>query len=112
MHIIQCDEKVQSDVQITSGQQLKDYMEHFTVKGGGGTDFRPAFTYVDQLLNQKKFTRLRGLIYFTDGYGTYPTMPTPYKTAFAFLEDYDHKSVPPWAMSVYWKDDEFVTSED
>lgn len=101
VHIIQCDEKVQSDVKITSGQQLKDYMEHFTVKGGGGTDFRPAFTYVDQLLNQKKFTRLRGLIYFTDGYGIYPAKMPPYETAFVFMkEDYQDVDVPPWAIKL------------
>ena len=30
-------------------QELDDYMAHFTLQGGGGTDFRPAFAYVDQL---------------------------------------------------------------
>lgn len=93
-------------------EEMEDFMKNMKLYGFGGTDFRPVFEYVDTLIKNKEFDNLCGLIYFTDGYGTYPTMPTPYKTAFAFLEDYDHKAVPPWAMSVYWKDDELVTSED
>ena len=93
-------------------EEMEDFMKNMKLYGFGGTDFRPVFEYVDTLIKNKEFDNLCGLIYFTDGYGTYPTMPTPYKTVFAFLEDYDHKAVPPWAMSVYWKDDELVTSED
>ena len=101
VHIIQCDEKVQSDVLIENAMQLKTYMADFTVKGGGGTDFRPAFAYVEQLMKRKTFTRLRGLIYFTDGYGIYPAKMPPYETAFVFLkEDYQDIDVPPWAIKL------------
>ena len=44
IRILQCDTKVQSDVKITSEEELKEYMDHFTLKGGGGTDFRPVFS--------------------------------------------------------------------
>lgn len=99
VHILQCDEKIQSDVVIENAMQLKEYMSHFTVKGGGGTDFRPAFAYVEQLMRAKKFTKLRGLIYFTDGYGIYPAKMPPYETAFVFMkEDYQDIDVPPWAI--------------
>ena len=99
VHILQCDEKIQSDVVIENAMQLKEYMSHFTVKGGGGTDFRPAFAYVEQLMRAKKFTKLRGLIYFTDGYGIYPAKMPPYETAFVFVkEDYQDIDVPPWAI--------------
>ncbi len=47
IHIIQCDDKVQSDVMITCHQDLKTYMDGFEIKGRGGTDFRPAFEYVN-----------------------------------------------------------------
>lgn len=112
IHIVQCDARIQNDTKITNMEEMEDFMKNMKLYGFGGTDFRPVFEYVDTLIKNKEFDNLCGLIYFTDGYGTYPTMPTPYKTAFAFLEDYDHKAVPPWAMSVYWKDDELVTSED
>ena len=38
IHIIQCDEKVQEDIRITGEKELKAYMEHLEMKGGGGTD--------------------------------------------------------------------------
>ena len=50
IHIIQCDEKVHQDVKVTSLEDLEGYMEHFRLYGEGGTDFRPAFEYVDSLI--------------------------------------------------------------
>lgn len=106
IHIVQCDAKVQHDTKITNIDEMEYFMQHMKLYGFGGTDFRPVFTYVDELIAKKEFENLCGLIYFTDGYGTYPTKPTPYKTAFAFLEDYNNRdNIPAWAMSVYWKED-------
>lgn len=106
IHIVQCDARVQNDAKITNMEDMERFMKSMKLYGFGGTDFRPVFQYVDDLIKKKEFTNLCGLIYFTDGYGTYPTKPTPYKTAFAFLEDYNQRDVPPWALSVYWKDEE------
>ena len=113
VHILQCDEKIQSDVVIENAMQLKEYMFHFTVKGGGGTDFRPAFAYVEQLLRAKKFTKLRGLIYFTDGYGIYPAKMPPYETAFVFMkEDYRDIDVPPWAIKLILEEEDLKGAAD
>lgn len=101
IHIIQCDEKVQADVKITSEEELKEYMEHFEVTGGGGTDFRPAFTYVQELCRKKEFANLKGLLYFTDGFGMYPRRMPPFQTAFIFMdEEQSETDVPPWAMKI------------
>lgn len=101
IHIIQCDEKVQSDVVIRNKQELQSYMEQFELKGLGGTDFRPAFEYVSTLLAKKTFHKLRGLIYFTDGYGAFPLKKPPFDTAFVFFQgDYLDVDVPPWAMKL------------
>lgn len=101
IRILQCDEKVQSDVKITDQEELKNYMEHFQILGNGGTDFRPAFTYVQELVERREFSHLKGMIYFTDGYGEYPKKRPPYETAFVFLEeDYTDRKVPPWAMKL------------
>ena len=101
IRILQCDEKVQSDVRITSQEELKSYMESFQIVGNGGTDFRPAFEYVQMLIDRKEFMNLKGMIYFTDGYGYYPRRKPPYDTAFVFMEeDYSDVSVPPWAMKL------------
>ena len=63
-------------------KELKEYMEHLELIGEGGTDFRPAFEYVNHLIEQGEFYHLKGLIYFTDGKGTYPKKKPPYQTAF------------------------------
>ena len=109
VHILQCDEKIQEDTVITSREQMQEYMEQFTVKGQGGTDFRPVFGYVNQLLREKAFTRLRGLIYFTDGYGIYPARRPLYETAFVFMqEDYRDLDVPPWAIKLILTPEEIM----
>ena len=106
IHIIQCDTVIQHDTKITNQDEMELFMNHMKLYGFGGTDFRPVFQYVEKLQKEHEFEHLCGLIYFTDGYGTYPTTPTEYKTAFAFLEDYTTKDVPPWAMSVIWDSEE------
>lgn len=101
IHIIQCDEKVQSDTVIHNREELKEYTEQFEIKGFGGTDFRPVFGYVNELMKNKVFHHLKGLIYFTDGYGIFPLKRPLYETAFVFMkEDYTDKNIPSWAMKV------------
>lgn len=105
IHIIQCDETVQSDVKINNQEELKNYMEKLDLYGEGGTDFRPAFAYVQQLLDKGEFENLKGLLYFTDGYGVYPSKMPPYQTAFVFMqEDYNEKDVPAWALKLIIED--------
>ena len=100
MHLIQCDAQIQEDAVITTQEEFDDYIAHMKLHGFGGTDFRPVFTYVEQLQNQHVFRDLRGLIYFTDGYGTYPKKQPGYMTAFVFLDDNDTGMhlVPSWAI--------------
>ncbi len=101
IHIIQCDDKIQADKVITSREEMDEYMKDFTIVGKGGTDFRPAFEYVNRLREQGAFKRLRGLLYFTDGEGIYPVKRPVYDTAFVFMKDqYTDISVPPWAVKL------------
>ena len=111
IHILQCDDKVQSDVLIECAEDLKAYMEHFQIKGYGGTDFRPAFAYVNELLEQGVLKNLGGLLYFTDGKGIYPKKRPEYKTAFLFLDDYDESAVPPWAMRLRVEQEDILAEE-
>ena len=85
LHLIQADNAIRQDILIHNEDELIHAMNHFELRGGGGTDFRPAFAYVDQLCAEKKFSNLRGLLYFTDGMGTYPARRPGYDTAFLFL---------------------------
>ena len=103
LHILECDDRLQKDIVITRPEQIEDYARHFAVVGGYGTDYRPVFSHVRQLRSEGKLPRLRALLYFTDGYGTYPATVTDYDTAFVFVEeeDYDDTRVPPWAIKLY-----------
>ena len=60
IHILQCDDRVQADVVIESAEDLKAYMDRFQVMGFGGTDFRPAFEYVNELRAKGETDRLSG----------------------------------------------------
>lgn len=67
----------------------------------GGTDFRPVFAYVDALVKQGAFDHLKGLIYFTDGFGVFPRKKPEYETAFVFIDSAKNNlKVPAWAMKV------------
>jgi len=105
IHLIQCDCVIQDDVVIESLDDLESYTEHLEIKGLGGTDFRPVFAYVDELCAKKAFRDLRGLIYFTDGYGVFPGRPPKYRTAFVFVDREAQVQVPPWAMRMYLDSD-------
>lgn len=105
LHVIQCDEKVQEDVVITNTEELERLFLDFTIKGGGNTDFRPAFSYVSRLEKEGKFECLCGLLYFTDGKGTYPKKKPAYPTAFLFLDAYEEEKVPVWAMRMQLEND-------
>lgn len=101
VHIIQCDSQVQSDTKITCDEDFESFVRKGRLSGFGTTDFRPVFDYVEQLREQGEFTALKGLIYFTDGYGIYPERMPDYKVIFAFLdEDENRGPVPPWSMKV------------
>ncbi|MCI6680910.1 MAG: VWA-like domain-containing protein [Parafannyhessea umbonata] len=108
VHIIQADQRVQSDAKITSLAELDRWRRNIKLFGFGGTDFRPAFTYVSDLLAAGEFDDLSGLIYFTDGWGIYPDRMPPYKTTFVFYdEDHRPELVPAWAMQITLHPGEF-----
>ncbi len=101
LHIIQCDAEIREKVKITNKDELERYLHGMTLKGFMGTDFRPVFRYVGELIRSKEFTDLRGLIYFTDGCGTFPEAMPPYKTAFICIDDGESEpKVPVWAIKL------------
>ena len=103
IHLIECDDRVQNDRVITDLSQLQQYAQGFEVKGGFGTDFRPVFNYIEDLRAAGKLENLKGLMYFTDGFGEYPKKPTDYDTAFVFFrdEELDDTGVPDWAIKLF-----------
>lgn len=111
VHIIQCDNQVQSDSKITNDDDFEIFVKYGKLNGFGATDFRPVFDYVEKLKEQGEFENLKGLIYFTDGYGIYPERMPDYEVIFAFLdEDENRGPVPPWSMKVILESGELEES--
>lgn len=107
IHIIQCDSQVQSDTKITCDEDFEAFMKNGKLEGFGSTDFRPVFTYVNQCIERGEFENLKGLIYFTDGYGVFPSQKPSYDTAFVFLEnDFEQPEIPPWAIKLVLSSEE------
>ena len=109
IHIIQCDAEIQEDIVITNRDEFEAYLKSMKILGLGGTDFRPVFRYVDQLIEEKRFRNLKGLIYFTDGYGTFPEHKPSYTTAFLFVEEgYEIPEVPSWAIRLVLQHEDII----
>lgn len=112
VHIIQCDSEVQSDTKITCDDDFDRFVKYGKLAGFGATDFRPVFSYVDKLEAEGEFENLKGLIYFTDGYGIYPEKMPDYDVIFAFLEEDENRApVPPWSMKVILESEELTENE-
>ena len=107
LHIIQCDAEIQEDARITNQEEFDTYLKTMKLRGTGGTDFRPVFSYVDDLVKNKEFRNLKGLIYLTDGWGEFPSKKPDYETAFVFIDDdYNNPEVPSWAIRLVLQRDE------
>ncbi len=101
VHILQCDNQVREDTRLTCEADLEAFLKQGKLTGFGATDFRPVFAYVEKLREAGEFENLKGLIYFTDGYGIYPEKMPDYQVVFAFLEEDGNRApVPPWSMKV------------
>ncbi|SFZ98554.1 hypothetical protein MNB_SV-5-1537 [hydrothermal vent metagenome] len=75
--LITADAKVQSHELFLPGQDM-----NYEISGGGGTDFRPVFEYIDQNIDYPTV-----LLYFTDGMGTFPTAEPSYDTLWIMPEE-------------------------
>ncbi len=112
VHIIQCDSEVRQDTKITGRKDFDLFMEQGRLTGFGSTDFRPVFSYVEQLQEEHEFDNLKGMIYFTDGYGIYPEQMPDYDVAFVFLHDDDNApKVPPWAIRLVLDEEDIEEPE-
>ena len=67
--ILVCDDTIASHHTFSTGEALE-----VSLKGGGGTDFRPVFSFVDEMLDDVKM-----VLYFTDLEGIFPQEVPPYE---------------------------------
>jgi predicted metal-dependent peptidase len=62
IELLACDDTIQSHTSFYTGEPLE-----VLLKGGGGTDFRPVFRYIEE-----HFDNVRLVLYFTDLEGIFP----------------------------------------
>lgn len=113
VHILQCDSEVRSDIIVHDKEELEAYINNIDIQGFGSTDFRPVFEYVDDQIEAGEIKNLKGLIYFTDGYGVYPDRMPNYDTAFVFVKDDGNApGVPTWAIQIVLDEDQVLKAEE
>ena len=95
--MIQCDAEVQ-DVKTYDAETPMEF-DKFNAKGGGGSDFRPAFKKLRELGDD-----FDTCIVFTDGYISMPTYPPPYPTLFVLTPD-ANKDFVEWGEKMVYKPD-------
>lgn len=71
IHILSCDTRVKNPKTYHHGDDLTEYTPH----GGGGTAFEPVFDHI-----RKNNIDPIALIYFTDGWGSFPSNEPHYPT--------------------------------
>ena len=109
LYIIQCDDEIRDVEVIKSADDFERYFIDKEIKGLGRTDFRPVFEYVGKLLEERRLTDLRGVLYFTDGMGKFPEKAPGYDVAFIIHNDSMRDVwVPDWAMKIEMQGEEIM----
>ena len=105
IHILQCDMKIRDVTVIRTREDFSRCLEKMEIRGLGGTDFRPVFSYVEEQLEKGNLRDPGGILYFTDGDGVYPKKKPVCPAAFLFPEGNKDITVPPWAVKYILEDD-------
>lgn len=100
--LLQCDAEIHEEVEITNPTEWSKMRKTFQMKGGGGTDFCPVFE------KGEAYHDVLGLIYLSDGMGSFPQVPPTYPTLFLLTEAPDddffpHQLIPDWVEKAYFK---------
>lgn len=86
-YVLQCDTRI-TDVKHIKKLNNIEELRNLEIKGGGGTNFIPIFNKVDDLIKKKLIKKLKGIIVFTDGFGTFPKVKPQYETLWVFADKY------------------------
>ncbi|MBQ4103128.1 MAG: VWA domain-containing protein [Clostridia bacterium] len=109
VHIIQCDSEIKEIKILKSSQEIEEYIKNISLKGFGGTDFRPVFKYVDEIFTSSQKNEVNGLIYFTDGDGIYPKQMPKFKSLFVINDScFDKSKMPLWATPLFIDNDDLT----
>lgn len=95
-YLMTCDADVWDVLKIENGK--KEMLKKFKMRGGGGTDFRPVFKKVKKSYQ----TEIDCLIFFTDGYGDFPSK-RPFYPVYWVTDSRDVKW--PFGKVIYLKEE-------
>ncbi len=108
--MVQCDSRVQDKRLLRTREDVAAYLGNLELKGFGGTDFRPVFELMDQMIDDGTVPKWEALIYFTDGQGSFPDQAPPWDSAFVFVDEAG--DCPAWATRAVTYSDELTTESE
>lgn len=117
VYLMQCDMEITYEQELRTEEDIPDF-ENMELKGFGGTNFCPVFERIEQLQDGGKLQKVKGLIYFSDGFGTFPKKVPDYETVFVlppiyekygFLDD-SQQTIPSWVTKVQLTEDDLSYS--
>ena len=112
VRILQCDDRIQEDVVLHTREEFGRYAQRLTVKGLGGTDFRPVFTLIRNEIEAGNLARDCGLLYFTDGEGSYPEDQPDWDTVFVLFGNlWKTLQIPEWAGSLVLREEDILDGQ-
>ncbi len=114
LHLLTCrGEETPEYTVVTTGEEFETWLDNLQVRRTEGTDFRPAFLKVDELVRRRAFQNLKGVLYFTDALGPFPPNKPNYDAVFVFVNDnYSEPAVPPWAIRLVLQKDELNDEQE
>ena len=110
--LIQCDAEIQSVQTMTREDSVEQIMHGMKIFGFGGTDFRPVFEYIEKERADAEGKRFRGLLYLSDGCGSFPQQKPDYPVIFLFPKDeycdwgFGDEMVPAWVTKANITEDQ------
>jgi predicted metal-dependent peptidase len=109
IHVIQCDSDIKEVKVLKNQEEIEEYIKNISLKGFGGTDFRPVFEYVNNIFETSQKNEVNGLIYFTDGDGIYPKQMPKFKSVFVINDScFDKSKMPLWATPLFIDNDDLT----
>lgn len=101
--LLQCDCRIWKEERFALEDFPKEAPEEMETAGFGGTSFEPVFERVAELQAEGK--TIDGLIYFTDGMGTYPQEAPNYPVFFILPDRRYRGGQPEWITLAYMERD-------
>lgn len=110
IRVVTFDTEILDQTVIRSRSDADSFIKNYEGKGFGGTDFNCVFDYADQYAKESGGRKLKGLFFFSDAEGSFPSEKPGYPTVFFVPSDpnmnfqTDYYPKPEWADYVRYDD--------